>query len=251
MGEAAGVGPDIFGEDYLHFYAPLLSDERTEREVDLIARLLGLPAGARVLDLPCGHGRIANRLAERRLEVTGVDNDELFLARAREDAAARGVSVDYRAGDMREPPVQGGFDGAINWFNSFGYFDDDGNQRVLRAFANALRPGGRLLLEMHDRDSLVGRIAGGGEPVVVVEAGDDLLIDRASFDPVAGRSHTDRLIVRAGRLRRTHFSLRMPTFPELRGWLQDAGFGDIEALDGEGNPFAFGARRLVVQALRP
>jgi cyclopropane fatty-acyl-phospholipid synthase-like methyltransferase len=71
MTESPGVGPEIFGEDYLHFYAPLLTDERTDREVELILRLLALPVGARLLDCPCGHGRIANRLAARGLEVTG------------------------------------------------------------------------------------------------------------------------------------------------------------------------------------
>ena len=245
-----GVGPDIFGEDYLYFYAPLLSDDRSEREVELIWRLLEPAPGARLLDLPCGHGRIANRLAARGLKVTGVDNDELFLARARDDAAAAGVTVDYRHGDMRAPPVQGGFDAAINWFSSFGYFDDDGNRRVLRALADALRPGGRLLLETHDRDALVARIAAAGEPVNVVERGDDLLVDRARFDPVAGRSTTERIVVRDGRVRRTQFTLRMPSFPELRGWLADAGFSEARALDEHGAPFASGARRLLVLATR-
>jgi SAM-dependent methyltransferase len=250
MTEPSGVGPEVFGEDYLHFYAPMLTDERSDREAELIVRLLGLPAGARVLDCPCGHGRIANRLAARGLEVTGVDNDETFLARAREDAAARGAQVEYRSGDMREPPVEAGFDAAINWFSSFGYFDDDGNLRVLRALHDALRPGGVLALEMHDRDALVGRIASGGEPVLLVEAGDDLLIDRARFDPVTGRSHTDRITVRDGRVRRLHFSVRMPTFQELRGWLLAAGFADARALDERGAPFGPGARRLVVLAAR-
>jgi SAM-dependent methyltransferase len=247
----SGVGSEIFGEDYLHFYAPLLTDERSDREADRIVALLGLPAGARVLDLPCGHGRLANRLAARGLAVTGVDSDELFLARAREDAAARGVQVDYRCGDMRDPPVQPGFEGALNWFSSFGYFEDDAeNVRCLQALHDLLRPGGRLLMEMHDRDALVGRIAAGGEPVNVVEVGDDLVVDRAGFDPVSGRSRTDRLTVRDGRVRRTSFSVRMPTFPELRGWLRSVGFGDVVALDEHDQPFAAGARRLVVVATR-
>jgi SAM-dependent methyltransferase len=247
----SGVGPEIFGDDYLHFYAPLLTEERSDREADRIVALLGLPAGARVLDLPCGHGRLANRLAARGLAVTGVDNDELFLARAREDAGARGVHVDYRSGDMREPPVEPGFDAALNWFSSFGYFEDDAeNVRCLRALHDALRPGGLLVMDMHDRDALVGRIAAAGEPVNVVETGDDLLIDRAAFDPVTGRSRTDRLTVRDGRLRRTSFSVRMPTFPELRGWLQSVGFRDVVALDECDAPFASGARRLVVVTTR-
>jgi SAM-dependent methyltransferase len=246
----AGVGPEIFGEDYLHFYAPLLTDERSDRETELIVRLLALAAGARVLDMPCGHGRIANRLAARGLQVTGVDNDELFIARARADADALGVRVDYRAGDMRDPPLGGGYDAAFNWFSSFGYFDDDDNQRCLRALHDALRPGGTLLMEMHDRDALVARIAAAGEPVNVVEAGDDLIVDRARFDPVAGRSHTGRVIVRDGHVRRTSFSVRMPTFPELRGWLEAAGFAEPRALDEHGEPLHSGARRLVVLATR-
>lgn len=247
----SGVGPEVFGEDYLHFYAPLLTEEHNDREVDRILQLLDLPPGARVLDLPCGHGRIANRLAARGLRVTGVDNDEFFLARAREDAATRGVDVDYRAGDMRDPPVEPGFDAALNWFSSFGYFeDDDENRRCLQALHDALKPGGRLLMEMHDRDALVARIAAAGEPVFVVETGDDLLIDRAGFDPVSGRSRTERLTVRDGKLRRTSFSVRMPTFPELRAWLRSAGFEDAIALDERGEPFASGARRLVVVATR-
>jgi SAM-dependent methyltransferase len=251
MPEPPAVGPEIFGDDYLHFYAPLLTDERSEREAELIIRLLGLPAGARVLDIPCGHGRIANRLAARGLTVTGVDNDEIFLARARADATALGVQVDYRAGDMREPPVQGGFDAAVNWFSSFGYFDDEGNRRFLRTLGDALRPGGQLLMEMHDRDALVARLAaGGGESAHMVEIGDDVLVDRATFDPVTGRSHTDRVTVRDGRLRRTHYSVRMPTFPELRDWLLQAGFAEARALDETGAPFAGGARRLVVVAVR-
>jgi SAM-dependent methyltransferase len=179
-----------------------------------------------------------------------VDNDELFLARARVDADALGVQVDYRAGDMRDPPVAGGYDAALNWFSSFGYFDDDDNRRCLQALHDAVRPGGVLLMEMHDRDALVARIAAAGEPVNVVQVGDDLIVDRASFDPLAGRARTERLIVRDGRLRRTSFSIRMPTFPELRGWLEAAGFAEPRALDEHGAPFASGARRLVVLATR-
>jgi 2-polyprenyl-3-methyl-5-hydroxy-6-metoxy-1,4-benzoquinol methylase len=51
-----------------------------------------------VLDLACGHGRIANRLTQRGARVTGLDATPLFLEQARRDAAARGVEVDYVSG---------------------------------------------------------------------------------------------------------------------------------------------------------
>ena len=93
----------IFDDDYLYFFAEAL-EERADEETDLIWRLLGLEPGMDVLDLACGHGRIANRLAERGARVTGLDRTPLFLEVARRDAAARGVEVDYVEGDMRELP---------------------------------------------------------------------------------------------------------------------------------------------------
>src|SRR5690348_14749318 len=52
-------------DDYHYFYDAVLTPERTAREVDLIWRLLDLENGVNVLDLACGHGRIANSLAAR------------------------------------------------------------------------------------------------------------------------------------------------------------------------------------------
>ena len=75
------VGPEVFGEDYLYFYEPMLTDELSDRQAELVFGLLELEAGAEVLDLACGHGRIANRLAARGARVKGLDADPFFLAR--------------------------------------------------------------------------------------------------------------------------------------------------------------------------
>jgi 2-polyprenyl-3-methyl-5-hydroxy-6-metoxy-1,4-benzoquinol methylase len=98
---------EVFDADDLYFYETRLTDERSDQEAELVWDLLGLSAGKEVLDLACGHGRIANRLAERGARVTGLDATPLFLERARADAAARGVEVDYveglRAAGFRDP----------------------------------------------------------------------------------------------------------------------------------------------------
>jgi 2-polyprenyl-3-methyl-5-hydroxy-6-metoxy-1,4-benzoquinol methylase len=44
---------------------------------------------------PAGTAESLNRLAARGASVTGLDADPVFLERARADAAARGVEVDY------------------------------------------------------------------------------------------------------------------------------------------------------------
>ena len=122
---------DAFDEDYLYFYEELLTPERTAGEVELVWKLLELEPGLALLDLACGHGRIANPLAERGVRVTGLDATPLFLELAREDAARRGVEVEYVEGDMRSLPWSERFDRVLSWFTSFGYFGDEENRQVL------------------------------------------------------------------------------------------------------------------------
>jgi SAM-dependent methyltransferase len=241
------VGLDLFDEDYLWFMDDLL-EERSDSEVDLITRLLELPPDAEVLDAPCGHGRIANRLAGRGLQVTGLDAVKPFLDLARERAAGRNVEVEYVHGDLRELPFEDRFDAAVNWFTSFGYFDDEGNRRVLEGYRRALKPGGTLLIEQASRDFLLANLPGTGQAVWLMERGDDLMLDKVSFDPLAGRSHTERIIVRAGEVRRTGFSLAQPTAEDLARMLRDAGFTDVRALDESGETFTARSRRLLMLA---
>jgi SAM-dependent methyltransferase len=132
-------GEQVFDEDYLYFYEPWLTDELSDTQADVIWRLLELEPDLEVLDLACGHGRIANRLAERGARLTGLDATPLFLERARADAERRGVAVEYVEGDMRQLPWRERFDGVLCWFTSFGYFDDADNKRVLREVGAALR----------------------------------------------------------------------------------------------------------------
>lgn len=235
------VPPELFDEDYLWFYEQRL-EKGSDAAVDLILRVLDLPDGAALLDAPCGHGRIARRLAERGFRVTGLDRSRLFLDRATGD-------VEYVEGDMRDLPfAEAQFDAVVNWFSSFGYFDDEGNMQVLHGFRRVLNPGGALVLEQASRDFLLANLPASGQAVWLTERGDDLMIDKVTFDPVAGRSHTERIIVRDGRVRRTGFALAQPTVPELARMLRDAGFAHVEALDESGGPFKVGSRRVIMLA---
>lgn len=237
---------EVFDEDYLYFYADLLGDEASDAQVETIWRLLELEPGMDVLDLACGHGRIANRLAARGARVTGLDATALFLELARRDAAEREVDVEYVEGDMRALPWESRFDRVISWFTSFGYFGDDDNRSVLRRAQRALRPGGRLLLENNNLAELLPR----WQAAVVVERDGDFSIDRSRFDPTTGRATTERVLVRGGRTRRFSFSVRTFIAVELRDWLIDAGFVDVDFYDGEGEPLTARGRRMITVARR-
>lgn len=238
-----------FGDDYLYFYGSFLDEDRSRADVGRIVDVLDVDGGDRVLDAPCGHGRIANLLAADGIAVTGIDRSERFVEMARTDAADRNVDVDYRVGDLRDLPVDGPFDAAVCWFTSFGYFDDADNRAVLAEYARVLAPGGRLGIEMIHHDGFVR----GFTPApfsTKVERGDDAMIDTTSFDPVTGRSVTDRVVYRRGAVRRTRHQVRLPTIPEFRAWLAEAGFSDVRVRGAEDAPPTVDDMRIVVVAVR-
>src|SRR5437660_10340161 len=105
----------VFDDDYLYFYDQVLTEERSDREAELIWRLGGLKEGTRVLDLACGHGRLANRLAARGAAVTGLDVTERFLEVARADARDRGDFVDNVYVDVRFLPCTIVYDVVVGW----------------------------------------------------------------------------------------------------------------------------------------
>ena len=120
--------------------------------------MLQLPAGARVLDVPCGQGRHAHLLAEAGFDVDGLDYSAPLLERAK--ARGTGPTLRYTRGDMRKLPGRwtGRFDAVVNLFTSFGFFTDPGDDaRVIAEFARVLKPGGTLVWHGGSRDGVVAR----------------------------------------------------------------------------------------------
>ncbi|MBJ9992245.1 class I SAM-dependent methyltransferase [Paenibacillus sp. S28] len=134
-----------FGEDYLLVYKHR-DIEGAAREVKTMISWLDLPPGAQVLDLCCGTGRHSLALVDAGYRVTGVDLSDVLLREARRlDTKER---VDWRQADMRELPLEGGFDAVVNLFTSFGYFREDGEQlKVLREIRRMLKPGGWFIID--------------------------------------------------------------------------------------------------------
>jgi len=147
-----------FDAQYLREYQPLFTLERDRREVARMLEVLGLPAGARVLDCPCGQGRHAHLLAEAGLDVDGLDYSEELLAIAKRRGTSR--TLRYTRGDMRKLPARwtGRFDAVLNLFTSFGFFITPADDaRVIREFARVLQPGGVLLWHGGSRDGVMAR----------------------------------------------------------------------------------------------
>ena len=212
----------FFGEDYLHLYEPVLTLERTQREVDGIVNLLALPQGSSILDLCCGHGRHAIPLAQRGYRVTGEDLSEVFLREAEKAAHAQGVQVQWVQGDMRNIPYENEFDAVINIFTAFGYFESqDEDQKVLQQVSKALKPGGLFLLETLHREGLMRRYT----PQMISYYPEGLIeLEERSFDLLT--SHNDvkiTMLYPDGQRKEYGFSHRVYTLTELAQMLTMAG----------------------------
>ena len=133
----AEVG-DRLGENYLRYSFT----KGTEQEVAFLIELLGLPDGARVLDVGCGPGRHLIALAKAGLSVTGVDVSQRLLEIARDRAneeklAGRVALFDC---DARTMPFDDEFDAVISICQGgFGLMGQD-DALVLRRMMEAAKP---------------------------------------------------------------------------------------------------------------
>ena len=151
MTEVGTAQANDFSENWYSIFADSIPPRYTEAETAFLTRHLPQPVFHRVLDVCCGRGRHTVSLAEAGYSVLAIDNNAAAIARARTQAPA---TADFRVLDMRRlADLNGPFDAAINLWQSFGYFDDDGNQRVLQSLVDLLRPGGRFVIELYNRDA--------------------------------------------------------------------------------------------------
>jgi SAM-dependent methyltransferase len=237
-----------FGDDYPYFYGESIDDAHSDADTAEILGLLDLPRGSRILDVPCGHGRISRRLAAAGMDVTGIDLTSAYVEEARADPRLRPGGVTYLEGDIRSLPVEGPFDGVVCWLNSFGYHDDADCHRVLAEFHRVLRPGGKVAIDTMHHDGGVRHFTPAPD-AVVVQRGDDAMFEVSSFDPITGRMVVERTAYRDGSLRRASYFVRLPTPPEWVVWLESAGFHDVQFRAGGGGRLELDSWELVVTAI--
>jgi SAM-dependent methyltransferase len=241
---------EVFDEDYLRTL-PFMTAEQTLREVNFIKASLETPEGGEVLDVACGYGRHAIELAQRGLKVTGIDLSLPLLIRAADESQRRSLSVNFVHADMRELSFDGQFDGACCMMTSFGYFDEETNLKVAQGIWKSLKPGGRLLIDVINRDYLVGDL-----PTRVWWEGDGcVVLEEVDFSFNTSRISVRRSVVfQDGRQIEQDISIRAYSLHELGRLLRLAGFRVMEvsgSLATRGNYFGSTSRNLFVLCEKP
>jgi SAM-dependent methyltransferase len=249
------VQPDwydgFFEGDWLDEIALNADAEWSELQTSFLVEQLELQPGERILDLACGHGRVALPLARRGFAVTGVDLSPRSLEVARASAQSQGLDVDFVESDMRELDFDGAFDAAYNVYTSFGYFEEDAeNQRVLEAVSRALRPGGRFLIDIINPTGLAARYQ--TRLWEQLDSGAAFLQEH-EFDMLGGRNRARWIFLREdGRRSELVHSLRAYASWELARMLEAAGLNVVRGWgDFEGAELELTSRRLILRADKP
>jgi SAM-dependent methyltransferase len=238
---------EVFDDDYLRTL-PYLTPRQTEREAQFIDESLQVPPGGLLLDLACGYGRHAMELAAKGFKVTGLDLSLPLLIRAADAARRVGVNVNFIHGDMREMAFENEFDGAYCMFTSFGYFDDDTNRKVATNLAHAIKPGGKLLVDVVNRDYIVRDL-----PTRVWWQGDGcVVLEEVDFNYFSSRVQVQRSIIfEDGRQLEQEISIRAYSLHEIGKVLHHSGFRVTEVSGGlslRGKFFGGTSRQLIVVA---
>jgi SAM-dependent methyltransferase len=135
-------------DPFAWLYATHWGSEYHEQAYGLMDKLLLrlLPAGASILDLGCGDGRLTLAISRRGFDVTGLDGSDAILAFARE----RCPDVRFVLGDARTFDMPDRFDAALSTFDALNHvMTADDLAAVFRSTHAALKSGGYFAFDLN------------------------------------------------------------------------------------------------------
>ncbi len=233
---------------YREVYGAKISEEETRRQAEFVMDVLGLSATDKVLDVACGYGRHMKYLSTYSY-VVGVDINLEFLREAKSWG-------DVVAGDMRALPFRPmSFTGIYVMFSSFGFFNDHENEESLREMAYVLKAGGRILLDLINREPIVLQLSLASSRTLRYwsGAGPYTLIAESYLDLATGRLHEERIIMREWKtVARRRLDIRLYSLSEVYSMFRRAGlvmervYGDY-AVD---SPYLASSPRMIVLGVK-
>jgi SAM-dependent methyltransferase len=201
-----------------------------DRTVRFLVEKLNIRGDDRVFDQCCGVGSLSMPLARSGLSVVGVDQAESYIQRARKAAKDANVAAEFFVGDAFDFVPESPCDAVFNWWTSFGYAEDDeSNQRMLHRAFEALKPGGRFLLDFMNLPGVLR----GFQPHVVTRRttpdGEVVLIRDTELDLASGFMRKEwTYFLPSGERKSTTSRLRLYMPNQIAELLLAAGFVNVE-----------------------
>jgi SAM-dependent methyltransferase len=224
-------GPETYGDRIAPLYDELY-DRDTDAAVDALGRLAG---PGPVLELAIGTGRLAIPLAQRGIDVRGIDASEAMVARMR--AKPGGEDIPVTMGDFADVGVEGSFSLVYLVFNTiFALLTQEDQVRCFENVAAHLAEDGRFVVEAFVPD--LGRFDHGQRVGVSAVRLDRVDMEVARHDAVNQRVDSQHILVTDGHTKLYPVSLRYAFPSELDLMARLAGLELVDRWGGwHGEPF--------------
>jgi 8-oxo-dGTP pyrophosphatase MutT (NUDIX family) len=204
-----------------------------DRQVAWIHQVVLGGKPSKILDLGCGPGLYASRLAKLGHACTGIDYGPASIRYARQTASQNGLTITYCEGDLRQANYGEGYDLAMLIYGEFNVFCMQDANLILSKVWGALKPFGGLLLEAHTFAAVRGI---GTEPGSwsAVESGlfsdqPHLLLEEGFWDAESRVSTRRHFLVDGGTGTVTRYAASYQAYSDegYRSLLEQNGFGKI------------------------
>ena len=245
----------------LDLWRKAIPPEQTTAEAEFLIDHLNCDASARVLDVPCGNGRLSFELAKRGLRVTGVDISEEFIAEARSiqsesgppataGGSASSTRVEFTLCDMRYIEDQAIYDGAYCFGNSFAFLEHSEMEKFLSAIARTLKPGARFVIET---GMAAESVLPDFEEQSSHEVGDMAITIKERYVAAESCIDSEYIFERGGQTESRLAREWIYTVAEIRRMLERAGFSVLDLYGSlKCEPYKLGSRELfIVSEARP
>jgi SAM-dependent methyltransferase len=144
---------DWFDTSFYHLLYNHRDFTEAESFIQNLVKHLGVNVSSKVIDIGCGKGRHAKFLLQFGFEVLGIDLSAESIASANQFSNTK---LSFKQADMRNVYANEKFDLAVNLFSSFGYFEDDNeDKKVLSNMRTALKQGGTLVLDYMNPEKII------------------------------------------------------------------------------------------------
>jgi D-alanine-D-alanine ligase len=218
----------IFDEIYLLTDArTVCNEELTKKEVDFITTFLDPGKDSAILDLCGGQGRHSLELAKRGFkDLTVLDYSGFLLEIGRKKSIEEELTIQFIQSDARFTSLPDGrFNYIILMASSFGYFEQNNeNGKILGEAFRLLSHGGQLMLDIPDRDFIIGNF----KPSSFHRVNDDISVERNRL--IKGNVIYSKEIVmsdRKGCIRENTYCMRLYSMDDLKKLLLKKGFARV------------------------
>ncbi len=136
----AHLDPDIEAASRSHSFI--------EQSVEFIANQFPKSIYPTILDLGCGPGLYAQKLAKEGYQVTGVDFSKRSIAYAKQQAKMENLAINYKYLDYLTLDIENEFDVVLMIYCDYAVLSDGDRKRLLQLVSKALKKDGVFLFDV-------------------------------------------------------------------------------------------------------